>query len=1473
MPAGRLFPKILPTFSLLNTFAAMTKQATPFSEGKKKLLLFPFLLFSIFAFSQNDDNTWLELWQNPGTNFYTVQQAFNSAWHEREQEMLRERRERNENGEQPRNTEEDETLDGTYFQYKRWEYFMQPRVGPDGDMSLPASTYRNFMQYLDENPAAMAQHNASIAHERSSNSWSFVGPVGAPDNSGAGRITCIRFDPANTNIIYAGTPAGGLWKSTDGGNSWNCLTDFLPVIGCSDVAIDPTNSNILYLATGDNDAGDSPSIGVLKSTDGGLTWNTTGLSFNTTQVRRICKILIDPNQPNVIYAGTSSGIYKTYDGGVNWYSLTQLSVMDMEFKPGDPSTLYAGKTAFYKSTNAGVTWSLVTTGLPASNTLTRIAIAVTPAAPDNVYVLTAQSGSNGFQAFCVSTNSGTSFAQKSNSPNILGWDVNGGDTDGQGWYDLAVAVAPYDANIVITGGVNVWRSEDMGSSWSLNAHWYGGGGAPYVHADVHDIVFEPGGVGIYFIGCDGGVFKTQTDGGSFGDISNNMCIAQIYRLGLSGSNAGTLITGHQDNGTNVKVGSSYFRGIGGDGMDCFIDQTDDNNMFGELYYGDFNRSTNGGINFQGITSGLTGSADWVTPWVQDPVDPNVLYAGYDQLFKSTNLGSSWSPTSTTMLGVLKDIAVAPSNNQYIYTTTGVGLTKSTDGGVNWSNITPSLLAGGTITRVTVSSYDERKIWISISGYTANKKVLYSSDAGLTWSNISYGLPNIPANCIVAVPNSMSDAVFVGCDAGVYYRDNSSATWQPYFQGLPNVPVFDLDIFKPTMMLRAATYGRGVWECAIDQSLLTPLADFSADLNVVCPGQTVQFTDLSTFSPNSWSWNFPGGTPSSSTQQNPAVVYNTPGTYLVTLTATNAAGSATQTQTACITVNGAVQPPYVEDFTGTSFLPAGWSGNNVGNQNAFWKHDAVVGNNNPGSAYFDNLNNNINGEQDDMRSPGLNFTGYTSLSLTFDVAYASYNTSRSDTLEVLASTDCGATWTQIYLKGGANLSTAANQTSAFTPTSSQWRNESVNVNAYANNSSVIFAFRNHGRHGNFLWLDNINITGTVNAAPNAAFSLPASACENGSVSFTDNSVPAASAWTWYFPGATTATSSAQNPTATWTTAGTYTVSLVATNSFGSDSTSMVVTVNPAPVADAGADTALCSGSFVYLQASGGINYSWSPVTNLTNPQNASTGLSLSSTQTYSVTVTDANGCAATDSVKITSKSLPNFSATANPLAICLGDTAQISTNNSNWTYSWLPATAISSTTSDTVHVWPSATTTYSVTALDTNGCTATTSKTITVYLPLLQPTVLVYGFTLTCSTYGYSYQWYLNGNPIAGATSQVYVATQVGNYSVQAFTYQGCASGESAIAFVDGMAEESGTLFNISPNPNNGAFDLAFVTTSETDYTVTIYSMDGRLVYSEALPHFSGAYNRHLDLSAYGTGTYAIRLSDEKGQTVRLVIIR
>ncbi|MGL4599671.1 MAG: VPS10 domain-containing protein [Bacteroidia bacterium] len=1427
-------------------------------------------LCSAMGFAQNpSQQNWQTLWQTPGANFYDIQQAFQTEWADKEAEMLRERSEGV--------REENEQLEGTYFLYKRWEDFMAPRVFPSGDLSITANTWPYFMDYLNQNPAAMAAWRANQnPNARSSSAWNFVGPTGAPSDGGAGRINFVRFMPGNNNILFGGAPAGGLWKSIDGGGTWVCLTDNLPVIGCSDLAIDPTNTNIMYLATGDHDGGDSPSIGVLKTTDGGLTWNTTGLSFTQNLQRKISKILIHPTNSNIIYAGTSAGVYKSLDGGVNWFVSVGYQVKDMEFKPGDPNTLYIVNSKFYYTTNGGYTWIQTTTGVPAAGVVSRMAIAVTPANPEYVYLLAGETGTQGFQGMYRSVNSGVSFASQASSPNLLGWSPSGSDTDGQAWYDLAVAASPTDPDEVFVGGVNIWRSTDGGVNWDLNAHWYGGGGAPYVHADVHGIEFLPNNGSSIFVACDGGVFKTTNNGNTWADISSDMCIAQIYRLGLSANNAGILITGHQDNGSNLKNGNSYAEVLGGDGMDCFIDRTNNNVMYAELYYGDFNRSTNGGNSWTGITTGLTGTGGWITPWCQDPLVANTLYAGYDQVFKSTNQGNSWSQLGTMQNGgSLVDIEVAPTNTQYIYACSSSAIFRSSNGGATWTTITGTIsTSGSSISRIGVSPQDEQTLWVTLSGYNNNYHVFVTHNAGATWTNISNGLPNLPTNCVAAIPGAGNHAVFVGCDVGVYYRDDNMSSWQPFFTGLPNTPVSDLKVFLPTMTLRASTYGRGVWESPIDLSLLTSDVNFSANNTLVCPAQTVQFTDLSSLSPTAWSWNFPGGTPSSSSLQNPTVVYNTPGVYPVTLTATNIAGAAVESKLTYITVTGALTPPVVEGFVSSTFVPTGWSMLNAGNQNFVWQRSSTVGHNSSESAYFNNFNNVVNSDRDELRSPGINFTGYTSLQLDFDVAYARYNNTRSDSIEVLISSDCGVTFTSVFLKGGTQLATAPDQTSLFTPTNNQWRTETINLNAYAGQTSVMVVFRNRGYHGQFIYLDNINISGSTTLPPTAAFAAPATVCQNGNTNFTDLSAPAATSWTWDFPGATPNSSSSQNPIVSYNAAGTYTVTLIVSNANGNDTLVQTITVSAAPNANAGSDTSLCNAGFVTLNATGAATYSWSPATGLSNAfiQNPTFIAQQVGTQTFVLTTTDVVGCSSSDSVEVRVNALPGFTPTS-ATSICFGDTTWVTCNNPNLQYTWNPTINLNSAANDSALVWPYGTTTYSVTGTDTNGCVASSVRTLIVLPQMQMPTVLVNGFMLTCSPAAPQYQWYFNGTPIAGATSQTYTALNVGMYSVATFTSSGCTGGESQPTLVNGVPpNEAAGFFVVAPNPNNGQFLLSFEVQNNDDYILSVCDALGREIYSETLAQFNGRYSQQLDLTPFGSGTFLIRLTNSKQETVRRVLI-
>ena len=373
---------------------------------------------------------------------------------------------------------------------------------------------------------------------------------------GVGRINNLTFDPNNDNILWVGSPSGGLWKSIDGGLSWTSNTDLLPNLGVSDIAIDPTNSNIMYIITGDRDSDDTYAYGLMKSTDGGSTWNTTGLSFNVNSAYRGNRILIHPNNTNILLVSTrKSGYGETFrstDGGENWDMVLQgPNLISMEFNTSNPNIIYGvttGTSKFYRSNDNGISWENMTyeAGLPNSGN-SRAVVAVTPANSNVVYILYS-SGNGGFGGLYKSTDGGYNFTLQSDSPNILSWEVNGSGTDGQGTYDLALAVSPINENIVFTGGINIWKSVNGGVNWDISSHWYGNGGTEYVHADQHMLKYNPSN-GILYSGNDGGIYKSENNGSNWTDISDGLQITQFYKIGISQTNFGLLLGGTQDNGT------------------------------------------------------------------------------------------------------------------------------------------------------------------------------------------------------------------------------------------------------------------------------------------------------------------------------------------------------------------------------------------------------------------------------------------------------------------------------------------------------------------------------------------------------------------------------------------------------------------------------------------------------------------------------------------------------------------------------------------------------------------------------------------------------------------------------------------------------------------------------------------------------------------------------------------------------------
>jgi photosystem II stability/assembly factor-like uncharacterized protein len=773
---------------------------------KNKLLTISFTLLGSLAFAQ----PWMRYVDPQSTpNFFTIQKAFRQYEEEHLKELEKEKREGRleKSGSQATTSEEEHELPG-FEVFKRWEWFWEARVDSAGNFPDPQKVWNEFLSH--RNAGRM-----SSASEPSAN-WELMGPYQSIPSSGGGmgRVNFIRFNPQNANDIWIGTPAGGLWRSLNGGDSWlPTTTDNLPVIGSSDLLIDPINPQVMYLATGDAPANDTYSLGVLKSTDGGQTWNPSGLSFLFTQKREINRLVFFPGTNTTLFACTGNNLLRSNNAAANWSVVTTGNIKDIEFKPGSPSTVYISTNASVRvSTDSGQTFTTVpsTSGLPTTD-VGRIELAISPANPNALYALVANSSDNGYKGLYVSINDGQTWEERSTSPNLLGWDSDGMDQGGQAFFTLSLAVDPSNAEKVFTGGVNVYKSGDGAVNFFISSHWYGANGIPYAHADIHDIQFKPGNPSVVYLGTDGGVFRSNDGGNTYTDLSVGLAISQFYRISASAQNETPIIMGSQDNGTNVLNSSGFDRGLGGDGMDCAVDPNNDNIMFAELYYGALYKSQNGGNQFYYIAPAEDGA--WVTPFCIAPGESSKMYAGYTEIYKSNNGGESWTTTTNGLSGgqTYVDVATAFQDPNRVYAVLRSKAYRTLNGGQTWNVMSSGLPASTNFSRIAFFPDDDMRAMISVSDYSSTAKVYRTRNGGVTWKNYSKtGLPSVPVNCLLLQPGS-PERVFAGTDLGVYYTDSTMTVWKPFSQGLPNTVVNDLAILENPHTLRAGTYGRGLWQ--------------------------------------------------------------------------------------------------------------------------------------------------------------------------------------------------------------------------------------------------------------------------------------------------------------------------------------------------------------------------------------------------------------------------------------------------------------------------------------------------------------------------------------------------------------------------------------------------------------------------------------------------------------------------------------
>lgn len=751
--------------------------------------------------------------------------------------------------------------------FKRWEQETQFHTDAKGNPVDPEL-------YMSEVLKATDEKNKSRVARFMTSAWSPVGPNFLPNNqtgymeNGIGRINCMAFHPSDPNTFFIGVAQGGVWKTTNGGNSWTPLTDQLPILRISDISIDPVNPNIMYIAVGDFEyigfglklngkkRNTHYGLGVYKTTDGGATWQPTALSFQLTQgdASLIRKILINPTNTNQLVACGTSGLYTSNNAGASWTQKMDSLFWDLVVDPVNNSVLYAatgwvqtlntGSAGIYKSTDFGSTWSMLNTGIPQRDSVQRIKLAIAPSDPNYIYAFAVDIES-GMYGIYKSTNAGANWQFIPPALNVL----SGGDgtaSGGQGTYDLGFLVNATNKNILYTGGVNMYTSTDGGQSFDPVAHWtlfYG----PTIHGDIHFITRQPVTNSI-FVCSDGGLYRTSAivgqtwmdaDNGSpwptqWTTLNDGFAISCFYRVSSSKNTTGRLIAGAQDNASIYFDGSTWSTIFGGDGMDNYLDPLDDNTIVGSSQFGNFYVSNDNGFTANGWNSNPNNEvAEWTTPVVADENNPGTFYIGNANVYQSTDYGNNWNQISSFLPPTFADneicaMAIAKSNSnvivaakrvRYEYGIPGV-MYRTANGGSSWTDITAGLPDSIYYTSVDVNSTDANSIYVSMAGLTPNIKVFRSSNGGSSWQNISYNLPNLPVNCVKNIPGT--NDLIAATDIGVYVLDSGSTIWDLQSTNLPNVIVSDIE-FNPSLnKIYISTFGRGIWETSLSSLVSIPI---------------------------------------------------------------------------------------------------------------------------------------------------------------------------------------------------------------------------------------------------------------------------------------------------------------------------------------------------------------------------------------------------------------------------------------------------------------------------------------------------------------------------------------------------------------------------------------------------------------------------------------------------------------------------
>lgn len=693
--------------------------------------------------------------------------------------------------------------------------------------------------------------------------WRSVGPAVT-----SGRISDIVVNPNKNSQWYIAAASGGVWKTENAGTSFSPIFESQGSYSIGCMAMDPTNENVIWVGTGENNNQRSVAYGdgLYKSEDGGKTWNNVGLKNS----EHIGMIAIDKNNSNIVFVaaygplwskGGERGIYKTTDGGKNWKQVLTISentgCNEVHIDPNHPNIVYATahqrrrhewtyisggpESAIYKSTDAGETWNKLSNGLPTKD-VGRISLAISPVNTDYVYALIEATDDE--KGFYRSTDRGAS------------WEKRSGHSTAGNYY-CEIFADPIDINKVYSMDTWAMVTEDGGKSFR-------GVGEKYKHVDNHAIWINPKNTEHMLMGCDGGLYETW-DGAKNWDYKSNLSITQFYRVAVDNALPFyNIYGGTQDNNTlggpsrttsaTGITNADWFVTVGGDGFEPAIDPTNPDIVYSQWQYGGlirYDKKTGEAIDIK--PQEREGEAayrfNWDAPLIISKFDNKRIYFAANKVFRSDDRGNTWKVISedlssgidrnklpvmdkvwsmdavaknqsTSIYGNITSLSESPFNENVLYAGTDDGLVHvTTDGGKTWNKSTsftglPSVKPGVYVAMVLASRHDENVAYAVFNNHRNGDfkpYIVKTVDKGKSWSKLITGdLPERGSTYCIAEDHKVKDLLFTGTEFGIYFTNNGGDNWMKLGGGLPTICVKDIAIQERENDLVIATFGRGFY---------------------------------------------------------------------------------------------------------------------------------------------------------------------------------------------------------------------------------------------------------------------------------------------------------------------------------------------------------------------------------------------------------------------------------------------------------------------------------------------------------------------------------------------------------------------------------------------------------------------------------------------------------------------------------------